>query len=102
MLIYLKLTIKTPEPCLLFLLLIYFLLYSTVIIAEFEEINAGWVWGYMISENIDLPQFSIIPNMFGNIPDNESNIYERDWSKFDRQFCSRLLFCRLGGFGKNW
>ena len=42
-LIYLKLTIKTPEPCLLFQLLIYFLLYSTVIIAEFEEINAGWV-----------------------------------------------------------
>ena len=28
-----------------------------------------------------LPQFSIIPNMFGNIP---SNIYERDRSKFDR------------------
>ena len=34
---------KTPEPHLLLLLLIYFLLYSTVIIAEFEEINAGWV-----------------------------------------------------------
>ena len=31
-----------------------------------------------------LPQFSIIPNMFGNIPGNKSNIYERDWSKFDR------------------
>ena len=30
-----------------------------------------------------LPQFSIIPNMFGNIPSNKSNIYERDWSKFD-------------------
>ena len=25
-----------------------------------------------------LPQFSIIPNMFGNIPGNKSNIYERD------------------------
>ena len=25
-----------------------------------------------------LPQFSIIPNMFGNIPFNRSNIYERD------------------------
>ena len=23
--------------------------------------------------------------MFGNIPDNKSNIYERDWSKFDRE-----------------
>ena len=31
-----------------------------------------------------LPQFSIIPNMFGNIPGNKSNIYERHWSKFDR------------------
>ena len=36
-----------------------------------------------ISDN--LPQFSIIPNMFGNIPGNISNIYERDWSKFDRE-----------------
>ena len=32
-----------------------------------------------------LPQFSIIPNKFGNIPGNKSNIYERDWSKFDRE-----------------
>ena len=31
-----------------------------------------------------LPQFSIIPNMFGNIPGNEFNIYERDWSKYGR------------------
>ena len=30
-----------------------------------------------------LPQFSIISNMFGNISGNKSNIYERDWSKFD-------------------
>ena len=30
-----------------------------------------------------LPQFTIIPNMFGNISGNKSNIYERDWSKFD-------------------
>ena len=28
-----------------------------------------------------LPQFSIIPHIFGDIPGN--NIYERDWSKFD-------------------
>ena len=40
-----------------------------------------------------LPQFSIIPNMFGNISGNKSNIYERDWSKFDRKFYSRLFFC---------
>ena len=35
-----------------------------------------------------LPQFAIIPNMFGNIlgnKGNKSNIYERDWSKFDRE-----------------
>ena len=32
-----------------------------------------------------LPQFSIIPNMFGNIPGNKSNVYKRDWSKFDRE-----------------
>ena len=30
-----------------------------------------------------LPQFSIIPNMFGNIPGNKSNINERERSKFD-------------------
>ena len=30
-----------------------------------------------------LPQFAIIPNMFGNISGNKSKIYERDWSKFD-------------------
>ena len=23
--------------------------------------------------------------MFGNIPDNKSNIYERDWSEFDQE-----------------
>ena len=32
-----------------------------------------------------LPQFAIIPNMFGNISGNKSNIYESDWSKFDRE-----------------
>ena len=32
-----------------------------------------------------LPQFAIIPNMFGNISGNKSNIYEKDWSKFDRE-----------------
>ena len=32
-----------------------------------------------------LLQFSIIPNMFGNISGNKSNIYERDCSKFDRE-----------------
>ena len=32
-----------------------------------------------------LPQFAIIPNMFGNILGNKSNIYEREWSKFDQE-----------------
>ena len=32
-----------------------------------------------------MPQFSIIPNMFGNISSNKSNIYEQDWSKFDQE-----------------
>ena len=32
-----------------------------------------------------LPQFAIIPNMFGNISGNKSNIYERDWSKFNSE-----------------
>ena len=32
-----------------------------------------------------LPQFSIIANMFSNIPSNRSNIYGRDWSKFDTE-----------------
>ena len=32
-----------------------------------------------------LPQFAIIPNMFGNILGNKSKIYERDWSKFDQE-----------------
>ena len=30
-----------------------------------------------------LPQLAIILNMFGNISGNKSNIYEREWSKFD-------------------
>ena len=36
-----------------------------------------------ISDN--LPQFSIIPNMFGHISGNKFNIYEQDWSKFDQE-----------------
>ena len=32
-----------------------------------------------------LPQFAIIPDIFGNKLGNKSNIYERDWSKFDQE-----------------
>ena len=42
--------------------------------------------GYLtVTISDHLPQFPIIPNMFGNIASNKSNIYERDWSKFDRE-----------------
>ena len=41
-----------------------------------------------------LSQFLIIPNMFGNIPGNKSNVYQRHWPKFDRKKnYSRLFFC---------
>ena len=32
-----------------------------------------------------LPQFAIVPNMFGNTLGNKSNIHERDWYKFDQE-----------------
>ena len=35
--------------------------------------------------SVHLPQLAIIPDMFGNILGNKSNIYERDWSKFDQE-----------------
>ena len=31
--------------------------------------------------------------MFGNTPGNKSNIYERDWSKFDRENVILDYFC---------
>ena len=43
-----------------------------------------------------LPQFAIIPNMFHNISSNKSNIYERDWSKFDQENFM------LGYFSVDW
>ena len=48
--IYSKLTIKTPER--LFFNFEYFTLYTTVITAEFKQINAVWVREYIVSENI--------------------------------------------------
>ena len=32
-----------------------------------------------------LPQFLVSPNTFANLPSNKSNIFERDWSKFDQE-----------------
>ena len=50
-----------------------------------------------------LPELAIIPNMFGNILGNKSNIFEWDWSKFDQEnFSSRLFFCWLEEFVENW
>ena len=46
---------------------------------------------HIISDNLtatisdNLSQFAIIPNMFGNILGNKSNIYERDWPKVDQE-----------------
>ena len=43
-------------------------------------------WTATISNH--LPQFAIIPNMFGNILGNlniKSHFYERDWYKFDQE-----------------
>ena len=37
--------------------------------------------------SVHLPQFAIIPNMFGNILGNKPNICKRDWSKFDQKNC---------------
>ena len=39
-----------------------------------------------------LPQFFIIPNKFVKISGNKSNIYERDWSKYDRENFIRDFF----------
>ena len=36
-----------------------------------------------LTATISCPKFAIIPNMFGDILGNKSNIYERDWSEFE-------------------
>ena len=49
-------------------------------------IDPGIISGNLTATISDhLPQSVIIPNMFGNISGNKSNIYERHWSKFDRE-----------------
>ena len=32
-----------------------------------------------------LPQFATITKMFGNISGNQSNIYQKDWLKYDQE-----------------
>ena len=59
--------------------------------ALIDNISSNVIDPDIISGNLtatisdQLPQFIIIPNMFGNISGNKSNIYERDWSKFDHE-----------------
>ena len=49
-------------------------------------IEPGIISGYLTATiSGHLPQFSVITNIFGNISDNEYNIYERDWSKFHQE-----------------
>ena len=60
---------------------------NTLIENMFSNVNdPGIISGNLTATISDhLPQFSIILNMFSNIPSNKSNIYESDWSKFDRE-----------------
>ena len=51
-----------------------------------DDIHPDTISGNLTATISDhLPQFSIIPNMFGNVSGNKSNIYEWDWSKFDQE-----------------
>ena len=61
--------------------------YNTIIDNIFSNIiHSDIISGNLTATISDhLPQFSIIPNMFGNILGNKSSIYERDWFKFDRE-----------------
>ena len=59
---------------------------NTQIANVFSNIGPDIRSGNLLATISDhLPQFTIIPNMFGNTAINKSNIYERDWSRFDRQ-----------------
>ena len=51
--VYPKLTLKTPKQCLVLLLLTLniFWHYYIVIITEFEQIDGGWVWETIVSDN---------------------------------------------------
>ena len=60
--------------------------FDTLIDNIFSNIDPDIISGNLavtISEH--LPQFAIIPNMFGNTRSNKGNIYEGDCSKFDRE-----------------
>ena len=51
-----------------------------------DVINSDIISGNLTATvSYPLPQFAIIPNMFGNISGIKSNIYERDYLEFDRE-----------------
>ena len=59
---------------------------NTLIDNIFSNIDPDIISGNLTATISDhLPQFAIIPNMFGNTAGNKSNIYERNWSKFDQE-----------------
>ena len=60
--------------------------FDTLIDNIFSNIDPDIISGNLavtISEH--LPQFAIIPNIFGNTRSDKGNIYEGDCSKFDRE-----------------
>ena len=61
---------------------------NTLIDKMFSNVlDSGLISGNLTATISDhLPQFAIIPNIFGNVLDNKSNIYGRDWSKFDQEY----------------
>ena len=60
-------------------------------------IDPGIISGnFTVTISDHLPQFAIIPNMFGNISGNKCINFERDWSKFDRE---NFI---LGYFSADW
>ena len=79
-----------------FNILIYFISHFNTLI---DNIFSSAIDPDIISANLTasfsdhLPQFAIIPNMFGNIVGNKSNIYERGWSKFDQENFILNYFC---------
>ena len=62
------------------------ILQPTRITSHSNVIDPDIIFGNLTATISDhLPQFSIIPNTFGNISGNKFNIYEQDWFKFDRE-----------------
>ena len=56
-----------------------------------DDIFSNYISQDIVSGNLTvtisdhLPQFLIAPYIFSNFPDRKTNIFERDWSKFNHQ-----------------